>query len=183
MQSPLRFHRTEESRLISSCHSFRRRILNAYASIAAAKASIASWTGFYNEERQHQSLDCRTPRQAYEAECPWMCGRPGSPSGCAFVHIATGTTANTGSRRTRRTQKRRHDRRAGHGGSRYRNRPGDPLDDGSGCLTIGIHLTGRDFIRRIGKTVGGCYCSQRRDVAASGTNAQERVELDEATSS
>ena len=43
--------------------------LNAYASVAAAKAGIASWLGFYNEERQHQSLGYRTPRQAYEAEC------------------------------------------------------------------------------------------------------------------
>ena len=54
--------------------------LNAYASVAEAKAGIGSWLGFYNEERQHQSLGYRTPRQAYEAECPWICGRSASPS-------------------------------------------------------------------------------------------------------
>src|SRR5712691_9660077 len=44
--------------------------------------------------RQHQSLGYRTPRQAYEAECPWICGRSASPTGCAFAHIPTGATAN-----------------------------------------------------------------------------------------
>src|SRR5712691_146670 len=68
--------------------------LNAYASVAEAKAGIGSWLGFYNEERQHQSLGYRTPRQAYEAECPWICGRSASPTGCAFAHIPTGATAN-----------------------------------------------------------------------------------------
>src|SRR5678816_283606 len=61
--------------------------LHAYASVAEAKAGIGFWLGFYNEERQHQSLGYRTPRQAYEAECPWICGRSASPIGCAFVHI------------------------------------------------------------------------------------------------
>ena len=56
--------------------------LNAYASVAEAKAGIGSWLGFYNEERQHQSLGYRTPRQAYEAECPWICGRSALPTGC-----------------------------------------------------------------------------------------------------
>jgi putative transposase len=68
--------------------------LNAYASVAEAKAGIGSWLGFYNEERQHQSLGYRTPRQACEAECPWICGRSALPTGCAFAHIPTGTTAN-----------------------------------------------------------------------------------------
>jgi hypothetical protein len=66
----------------------------AYASVAEAKAGIGSWLGFYNEERQHQSLGYRMPRRAYEAECPWICGRSASPTGCAFAHIPTGTTAN-----------------------------------------------------------------------------------------
>jgi Integrase core domain len=62
--------------------------LNAYASVAEAKAGIGSWLEFYNEERQHQSLGYRTPRQAYEAECLWICcgrsddqlRRPAAPS-------------------------------------------------------------------------------------------------------
>ncbi len=68
--------------------------LNAYASVAEAKAGIGSWLSFYNEERRHQSLGYGTPRQAYEAECPWICGRSASPTGCAFAHIPTGTTTN-----------------------------------------------------------------------------------------
>ncbi len=42
--------------------------LHAYASVAEAKAGIASWFRFYNEERQHQSLGYRTPQQVYAAE-------------------------------------------------------------------------------------------------------------------
>jgi Integrase core domain len=100
--------------------------LNAYASVAEAKAGIGSWLAFYNQERQHQSLGYRTPglshawaiarlgyrtpglshawaiarlgyrtpRQADEAECRWICGRSAWPTGCAFAHIPTGTTAN-----------------------------------------------------------------------------------------
>jgi len=68
--------------------------LNAYASVAEAKAGIGSWLGFYNEERQHQSLGYRTPREVYEVECRWICGRSASPTGCAFAHIPTGTTAS-----------------------------------------------------------------------------------------
>jgi hypothetical protein len=68
--------------------------LNAYVGVAEAKAGIGSWLGFYNEERQHQSLGYRAPRQTYEAECPWICGRSASPTGCAVAHIPTGTTAN-----------------------------------------------------------------------------------------
>ena len=116
--------------------------LNAYASVAEAKAGIGSWLGFYNEERQHQSLGYRTPRQAYEAECPWICGRSASPTGCAFAHIPTGTTAN-----------HRIDVDEAEGrsdvmtvapvaiGAGTEIRPGYTLEDGSGCLTIGVHLT------------------------------------------
>src|SRR5262249_41178569 len=43
--------------------------LSAYASVAEAPAGIGSWLGFYNEERQHQSLGDCTPLQAYEAKC------------------------------------------------------------------------------------------------------------------
>src|SRR5947209_20365694 len=36
----------------------------------------------YNDERQHQSLGYRTPRQIYE-EGLWICGRSALPTGCA----------------------------------------------------------------------------------------------------
>ena len=56
--------------------------LNAYATVAEAKAGIGDWLRFYNEERQHQSLGYRTPRQIYEQGL-WMCGRSAMPTGCA----------------------------------------------------------------------------------------------------
>ena len=84
--------------------------LNAYATVAEAKTGIGAWLSFYNDERQHQSLGYRTPRQIYE-EGLWICGRSASPTGSAspasrassesremlaFAHIPTGATANKG---------------------------------------------------------------------------------------
>ena len=46
--------------------------LHAYASVAEAKAGIGAWLNFYNEERLHQAHGYRTPRQIYEAQCPWI---------------------------------------------------------------------------------------------------------------
>ena len=56
--------------------------LNAYATVAEAKAGIGAWLDFYNEERQHQSLGYRTPRQIYD-EGLWICGRSALPTGSA----------------------------------------------------------------------------------------------------
>ena len=82
--------------------------LNAYATVAEAKAGIGAWLDFYNTERPHQSLGYRTPREIYEKGL-WLCGRSASPTGCAspasqaslesgemlaFAHITTGTTAS-----------------------------------------------------------------------------------------
>jgi putative transposase len=84
--------------------------LNAYATVAEAKAGIDAWLRFYNEERQHQSLGYRTPRQIYE-EGLWICGRSALPTGSAspasrassasgemlaFAHIPTGTATDEG---------------------------------------------------------------------------------------
>jgi putative transposase len=84
--------------------------LNAYATVAEAKAGIGAWLDFYNKERQHQSLGYRTPHQIYEQGL-WICGRSALPTGCAspasrassksgemlaFAHIPTGATANKG---------------------------------------------------------------------------------------
>jgi putative transposase len=77
--------------------------LNAYATIAEARAAIGAWLRFYNEERQHQSLGYRTPRQIYR-EGLWICGQSALPTGgasrafrarlesgemLAFAHIPT----------------------------------------------------------------------------------------------
>jgi len=56
--------------------------LNAYASVAEARTGIGAWLHFYNEERPHQSLGYRTPRQIYD-EGLWICGRSAVPTGCA----------------------------------------------------------------------------------------------------
>ena len=84
--------------------------LNAYATVAEAKAGIGRWLDFYNAERQHQSLGYRTPRQIYQQGL-WICGRSALPTGCAspasranseskemlaFAHIPTGTTTKNG---------------------------------------------------------------------------------------
>src|SRR6202048_2729880 len=58
--------------------------LHAYGNVASAKAGIGVWLIFYNEQRQHQSHGYRTPRQVYEAQCGWICGRSALPTGCAF---------------------------------------------------------------------------------------------------
>jgi putative transposase len=56
--------------------------LHAYPTVAEAKAGIGAWLDFYNEERQHQSLGYRTPRQILQ-EGLWICGRSALPTGCA----------------------------------------------------------------------------------------------------
>src|SRR5262249_27706108 len=115
--------------------------LNAYASVAEAKAGIGSWLGFYNEERQHQSLGYRTPRQAYEAECRWICGRSASPTGCAFAPPSPPAQRQTTALMLTREK---IEAMLSH---QPRSEPvlksvGLHLKDGSGCLTIGVHLTG-----------------------------------------
>jgi putative transposase len=70
--------------------------LHAYTSVSEAKSGIGAWLHFYNEERPHQTHDYRTPRQVYEAQYRWICGRSASPTGCAFDHIPTGTTISKG---------------------------------------------------------------------------------------
>jgi len=84
--------------------------LHAYATVAEAKAGLGAWLSFYNEERQHQSLSHRTPRQIYDGGL-WICGRSAWPTGgaspacrasseggemLAFALIPTGTAANKG---------------------------------------------------------------------------------------
>jgi len=40
--------------------------LHDYATAAAVIAGLKAYFAFYNTERQHQSLDCRTPQDVYE---------------------------------------------------------------------------------------------------------------------
>jgi putative transposase len=55
--------------------------LHAYASVAEARAGIAAWLRFYNEERLHQAHGYRTPRQIYQEQCPWT--GSAAPNGAA----------------------------------------------------------------------------------------------------
>ena len=81
--------------------------LNAYATVTEAKAGIGAWLTFYNDERQHQNLGYRTPRQICEKGL-WICGRSALPNGCAspashasweggemlaFAHMPTGANS------------------------------------------------------------------------------------------
>ena len=83
--------------------------LHAYTSVPQAKAGIGAWLHFYNEERLHQTHGYRTPRQVYEAQCPWTWGRSAAPTGSAsptsrasseggemlaFAPMPTGTSNN-----------------------------------------------------------------------------------------
>jgi putative transposase len=60
----------------------------AYASVAEARAGIGSYIALYNDERPHQALEYRTPREVFEAGASlWICGRSASPTGSAS-HIS-----------------------------------------------------------------------------------------------
>jgi putative transposase len=41
--------------------------LKAYVSVAEARSGIGGWFAFYNDERPHQALGYRTPREVFEA--------------------------------------------------------------------------------------------------------------------
>jgi len=66
--------------------------LHAYASVAQARAGIAAWLNFYNDERLHQAHGYRTPRQIYEGQCPWT--GSAAPNGSASP--ASRTTSENG---------------------------------------------------------------------------------------
>jgi putative transposase len=42
--------------------------LKAYDAVTEARRSIGKWLEFYNDERPHQALDYRTPREIFEGE-------------------------------------------------------------------------------------------------------------------
>jgi len=41
--------------------------IKAYGSVSEARMGIGGWLAFYNDERPHQALDYRTPREVFEA--------------------------------------------------------------------------------------------------------------------
>ena len=46
--------------------------IQAYASVPDARRGIGDWLSFYNDERLHQALGYRTPREVFQA--PATCG-------------------------------------------------------------------------------------------------------------
>lgn len=51
--------------------------LKAYGSVAEARLGINAWMKFYNDERKHQALGYRTPREIFAAS-----------TACGYVHNA-----------------------------------------------------------------------------------------------
>jgi hypothetical protein len=61
---------------------------NAYGSVAEARLGINAWMKFYNEERKHQALGYRTPRESFAASISlWICAQRKR-----VEHIPTGAT-------------------------------------------------------------------------------------------
>jgi putative transposase len=54
--------------------------IKAYESVAEARHSIGAWLTFYNDERVHQALDYRTPREAFAGAvaCGYVDNAPAS---------------------------------------------------------------------------------------------------------
>jgi len=46
--------------------------IKAHASVQEARSGVGCWLNFYNDERLHQALGYRTPREVYQA--PGTCG-------------------------------------------------------------------------------------------------------------
>jgi putative transposase len=77
--------------------------IKAYATVAEARAGIGGYLILYNDERPHQALGYRTPREVFEAGAAlWICGRSASPNGCASpvfpldLNAPPSTGGNTG---------------------------------------------------------------------------------------
>jgi putative transposase len=58
--------------------------LKAYATVAEARSGISSYFALYNDQRPHQALNYRTPREVFEAGAGlWIWGRSAAPTGSA----------------------------------------------------------------------------------------------------
>jgi putative transposase len=50
---------------------YEKVYLTAYQSVAEARQGITAYFDFYNHERLHQGLDCRTQRQVFKEAIPF----------------------------------------------------------------------------------------------------------------
>jgi putative transposase len=65
--------------------------LKAYGSVSEARQGIGGWLSFYNEERPHQALDYRTPREVFDGEAYQVMGRALAMNGCDVAARYAGT--------------------------------------------------------------------------------------------
>jgi len=64
--------------------------IKAYGAVIEARRSIGKWLEFYNDERPHQALDYRTPREIFEAgACAHVDNASASPGGALALPTCT----------------------------------------------------------------------------------------------
>lgn len=69
--------------------------IHAYTGVSEARAGIGAWLKFYNEERKHQTLDYRTPREIFESE--QFCGYvDNARKGVSHIPTVSTTTKRKG---------------------------------------------------------------------------------------
>ena len=65
--------------------------IKAYGSVMEARRGIGGWLTFYNEERPHQALHYRTPREVFDGEAYQVMGRALVMNGCDVAARHAGT--------------------------------------------------------------------------------------------
>jgi putative transposase len=65
--------------------------IKAYGSVIEARRGIGGWLSFYNEERPHQALDDRTPREVFDGEACAPMASAWAVAGCGVADRLTGT--------------------------------------------------------------------------------------------
>jgi putative transposase len=67
--------------------------IKAYGSVIEARRGIGGWLSFYNEERPHQALGYRTPREVFDDEACGPVGSGFAVTGCGVADRPAGTQA------------------------------------------------------------------------------------------
>jgi putative transposase len=67
--------------------------IKAYETVVAARAGIGGWLAFYNDERPHQALSYRTPREVFEDVACELVDNASATLRSRVAHKFTGTTA------------------------------------------------------------------------------------------
>jgi putative transposase len=67
--------------------------IKAYGSVMEARQGIGGWLRFYNEERPHQALGYRTPREVFDGEACVPMGSGCAVTGCGVADRPAGIQA------------------------------------------------------------------------------------------